>query len=429
MTIDLHNVGSFSASGVEVVISSSDPYITLINSVVNIPLINASQIITTQIPFSFQVASSVPDQHVVVFDLVITDSSGNIWNSTLDIELNAPILGHTSFLIDDTALGNGDGRIDAGETFDLIIDVVNTGHADVMNLIAHLTISSPYITLNTINNNIPALSVNGQYSTIFNVTVSNSVPLGTYADFNFDISDGSYSYNNNFIELIGDLAEDYESGNFTQFSWIIDPDYPWFVDDDQIYEGLNSSRSYAGLPDGEESELSITVDIAAAGDISFWKFTSSEQNEDELKFKINGTKVGEWSGQDVSWSYVSYPCNDIGMNTFKWEYDKNSSNSVGMDCAWIDYIVFPPLAIAQTPIIENQGINLEIFPNPSMGSFNLSFNDSKVHTIEIFDDIGRLILRLDNQVENSSFDLSKYSSGTYTIKVVPEKITYQIIKQ
>ena len=32
----------------------------------------------------------------------------------------------------------------------------------------------------------------------------------------------------------------------------------WLVDNNQVYEGLNSSRSYLGLPDGEESELSIT---------------------------------------------------------------------------------------------------------------------------------------------------------------------------
>ena len=60
---------------------------------------------------------------------------------------------------------------------------------------------------------MPSLLVNGQYSTIFNVTTSAVVPLGTYANFNFEITDGAYSYNTNFIELIGDLAEDYETGD------------------------------------------------------------------------------------------------------------------------------------------------------------------------------------------------------------------------
>ena len=435
MTVDLHNVGLLNANSVNVVISTTDPYVTLTNTTVNIPLINASQIITAPTPFSFQVASPVPDQHTVVFDLTMTDNSGNSWSSTVNVVLNAPVLGHTTFTIDDDALGNGDGRIDDGETFDLIIDVINTGHADISNLIATLAISSPYITVNTVNNNVPSLLVNGQYSTIFNVTTSTVIPLGNYADFAFDITDGAYSYNTNFIELIGDLAEDYETGDFTQFSWIIDPDYPWIVDNTQIYEGLNSSRSFSGLPDDEESELSITVDVAAAGDISFWKFVSSEQSEDELKFKItypnaiSSTKVNEWSGEDVAWSYASFPCDTVGQYTFKWEYDKNWANSVGMDCAWIDYIVFPPLVIAQTNTTQTEGLNFKIFPNPTMGSFNLSFNDSKVHIVEIYDNSGKLISRMDKQENTSSFDIKKYAAGTYTIKVMPEGITYQIVKQ
>ena len=154
-----------------------DPYVTLVNNSVNIPVINASQITTTPLPFSFQVAPLVSDQHSVIFNLTITDNSGNTWNSVLNVVLNAPVLDHTTVTIDDIALGNGDGRIDAGETFDIIIDVLNSGHADISNLIANLTISSPYITINTVNNNISSLLVNGQYSTIFNVTSSSIVPL------------------------------------------------------------------------------------------------------------------------------------------------------------------------------------------------------------------------------------------------------------
>ena len=169
--------------------------------------------------------------------------------------------------------------------------------------------------------------------------------------------------------------------------------------------------------------------MAAPGNISFWKFVSSELNEDELKFKINGVKVGEWSGEDLAWSYVSYPCNIVGQNNFKWEYDKNSSNSEGMDAAWIDYIVFPPLAIASTDIIDIQEVTCKIFPNPTVGSFNISFSDDKCHTIEIYDDIGKLILRIDKQEKIGSFDLRNYTAGIYTIKVMPEGITYKIIKQ
>ncbi len=427
MTVDLHNVGSVIATSVDVVISTTDPYVTLLNSNVNIPFVNASQ--SVSIPFNFQVASFVPDQHIVSFTLNMTDNLGNSWSSIINVVLNAPALDHISFIIDDTLMGNADGRIDPGETFDLVVDVVNKGHADVANLIATLSVSSPYITVNTVNNSISSLSVNGQSSTIFNITTSNVVPLGTYVDFNFEITDGMYSYNTNFIELIGDLAEDYETGNFTQFAWIMDPDYPWVIDNNQMYEGINSSRSYVGLPDGEESELSITVDVAAAGNISFWKFVSSELNEDELKFKINGTKVGEWSGEDATWSYVSYPCDSIGQMNFKWEYDKNSSIAVGLDAAWIDYIVFPPVAISPTNNRDLEDFTCKIFPNPTMGNFNMLFSDDKIHIIEIYDNSGKLVSKMEKQDRILSFNLSNYTAGIYTIKVIPYGLTYQIVKQ
>ena len=67
LTVDLHNVGAVNANSVNVLISTNDPYITLINNSVTIPLINASQVVTSPFPFSFQVASFVPDQHVATF--------------------------------------------------------------------------------------------------------------------------------------------------------------------------------------------------------------------------------------------------------------------------------------------------------------------------------------------------------------------------
>jgi hypothetical protein len=236
-----------------------------------------------------------------------------------------------------------------------------------------------------------------------------------------------YSHNNTFSQTIGIIDEDYETGDFTQYAWVNDPVFPWTIDNSNVYEGVNSARSGV-IPDNEESELSITVDVTAPGDISFFKYVSSEQDYDELKFKINGTKVGEWSGEDVAWSFISFPVS-VGQNTFKWEYEKDGSSISGQDCAWIDYIVFPPIDLGQITNIDEATFNFEIFPNPTMGSFNILFNDNKIHTVELFDVNGKMITTMNNQSENSSFNLKEVASGTYTVKVMPENITYQIVKQ
>ena len=119
----------------------------------------------------------------------------------------------------------------------------------------------------------------------------------------------------------------------------------------------------------------------------------------------------------------------MGTHNFEWEYDKDGSVYYGEDCAWLDYIVFPPIDLGQTTNIDEANFNFELFPNPTMGSFNLTFNDAKNHTVEVFDTNGKRISSLNNQLVKTVVNLTEYSAGTYTIKVMPEAITYQIVKQ
>jgi hypothetical protein len=223
-------VGSVDATSVNVVISTTDPYVILINTSVNIPLITASQIISIPTPFTLQVANNITDQHVVVFNLDMTDNLSNTWSSTINVLLNAPILDHTTFTIDDVTLGNGNGKLDAGETLDLVVDVTNIGHADIANLTATLGCLTSYVTVNSTTSNVASLAVNGQQSTIFNISINANTPVGTLAQFPFDLTDGVYSHNNTFSQTIGIIDEDYETGDFTQYAWVNDPVFPWTID-------------------------------------------------------------------------------------------------------------------------------------------------------------------------------------------------------
>ena len=42
---------------------------------------------------------------------------------------------------------------------------------------------------------------------------------------------------------------------------------------------------------------------------------------------------------------------------------------------------------------------------------------------------GKLIYSVDDQFNSITIDLKTYSAGTYTVKVMPEAVTYQIVKQ
>ena len=428
MDVDVQNVGAGNANSVNVTLSTTDPAVTVITNSATVTTINPSQILSIPTPFTFQVANNITDQHVVVFTLDMTDNLSNTWSSTINVVLNAPVLDHTTLTFNDAVLGNGNGRLDAGETLELIIDATNTGHADIDNLTATLGSLSSYVTVNTTSVNVASLNTNQQQTTVFNITIAGNTPVGTYVEFPYQVTDGVYTHNNTFNAIVGIIEEDYETGDFTNYAWVNDPVYPWVIDNVNIYEGIHSSRSGDGLPDNMVSHLNINVDVAAPGDISFFKFVSSEQDFDYLQFYIDGSKQGEWSGIDNAWSFVSFPVT-VGNHDLEWEYDKDSGLSDGQDCAWLDYIVFPPIDLGQTTNIDEATFNFEIFPNPTMGGFNLTFNDAKNHIVEIYDNAGRIVEKMKDQKGVSSFDIKKYSAGTYTIKVLPEGVTYQIIKQ
>jgi len=131
----------------------------------------------------------------------------------------------------------------------------------------------------------------------------------------------------------------------------------------------------------------------------------------------------------VSWSLASFPVN-VGQNTFKWEYEKDASVAGGQDGAWIDYIVFPPISSTTNPSGNNyQEIDFKIYPNPTMGSFSIVFNDNKKRIINIFDPIGKKIESIEVNDSEINFDISNYQAGMYQITITPDNITYLISKQ
>ena len=69
---------------------------------------------------------------------------------------------------------------------------------------------------------------------------------------------------------------------------------------------------------------------------------------------------------------------------------------------------------------------INIYPNPSNGIFNIE-NDN-ITKIEIFDLVGKLILKQENEFGVSSFDLNQYPAGIYLIKILNKNNQSNTIK-
>jgi glucuronoarabinoxylan endo-1,4-beta-xylanase len=133
------------------------------------------------------------------------------------------------------------------------------------------------------------------------------------------------------------VVETFEKGDFSSFNWKFSGDASWFITSSQSNSGPYSARA-GGIEDDESSTLMLELDCVA-GNISFFRKVSSESGFDCLKFYIDGTERGIWSGR-IDWDEVTFPVT-AGRRTFEWTYSKDSSVSDGDDTAWIDDITFP----------------------------------------------------------------------------------------
>jgi hypothetical protein len=142
---------------------------------------------------------------------------------------------------------------------------------------------------------------------------------------------------------VGEIAETWESGDFSSFEWEQTSSSHWTISDENPYEGLFCARS-GTISDNQTSGLEISMEVSTAGSVSFFRKVSSEAGYDFLEFYIDNTLAEKWSGE-VGWGEFSYPVSQ-GMHTFAWVYSKDAYISNGSDCGWIDFIVFPPCPIA-----------------------------------------------------------------------------------
>ncbi len=374
------------------------------------------------------VKNYIPDQHIVNFDLAISDGSSNNWSGAFTLTLNAPSLSVGSVLIND-ATGNNNGRLDPGETVDVYIVGSNTGHSIATSVQSDLSTTFADITLNTFSTNLGNLnSGGGAANAVFNLTVSPTAVIGTVADLTNILTAGSYTAQKTFYLTIGLVDEDWETGDFTKFDWVQGA-HPWVITGTLPYEGAYAAKSGL-IIDQQVSELSITFTVLANDSISFFAKVSSEPDYDFMKFFIDGTEKGSWSGE-MDWTRVAYPVT-AGSHTFKWTYEKDYSESDGSDCAWTDYILFPPVQMPVSVSNNNNGFNstLNCYPNPFTNQTTISYGFEKSGSVSlrIYDILGQEVATVINGENrqagnyNEVFNAAKLGKGIYhCVLTTPDK--------
>ncbi len=185
LSLTLENVGNIDAENVSAILRTDDVYITITDSTADYGNIPAHQTAVVNDGYSFDVSESLPDGRSIKFDIFSTDGD-SIWYSNFFIPGHAPILAMEDRIIEDPA-GNGNGRIDPGETVDIVISIANNGSSEAYNVLATLSGDGEYI---TINNNIMLYGTIAGGDTAqqsYSVTADPSTPGGYNASFHFNM--------------------------------------------------------------------------------------------------------------------------------------------------------------------------------------------------------------------------------------------------
>lgn len=366
LTVTVKNLGSQVVNSAIMKIMLDDPYIEITDSLEFLGNFNPGEIKTFTDAFTFNVSTSIPDSYDLPFATLITTPTGDVWASSISLQAFAPVLNISGIAVDD---GNN-GGLEPGETADIIISMGNSGGASLSDIVASITTANNFITLNSATFNLDEIEPYGSGQLIFNLTASELIPLGNIVDLSLNLNGGlGYQFSGQVFLLIGQASETFETGNFTSFDWQHGGDAEWMIDNTVPYQGTYCATS-GNIGDNQGSELFLEICVLTQGEISFYRKVSSEDNYDYLYFTVDGVIKGSWEGE-VDWDKVTYEISP-GVHTLKWSYEKDVSVSTGFDCAWVDFITFPPFGD----------------PDPQMmvspGSFEMNIHQNELKTDTLY---------------------------------------------
>jgi len=420
LDVELKNTGGSTSYATTATLSTADTNITITKNTHSWGDIPAFDSIKQNGAFILEVHELIPDQQKVYFNLAMQDTSGNSFNSLITITLNAPSLMIGNYFVDDQN-GNNNGRLDPGETADIVIPTYNTGHCNADNAMAELLCVSGVVAVNNTTYDFNVLTSNSSQNAVFSVTVSTQIPIASNFELEYTVTSGVYQKHKSFFPFIGLVSEDWETGDLSRFSWAQSGNKPWIITNVDPYEGVYCAKS-GTINNYEKSILSISFEVSNDDSISFFRKVSSEEDFDFLKFYIDDNLQDQWSGQK-EWARMIYPVS-AGFHTFKWTYEKDFGSTMGDDCGWIDLINFPPISSAAgvgNEMTDSDKLNFKAFPNPAKDILTISFNSSSncKTSLIIYDNFGREIKQIsessgsNNRQNNISIDVREFKAGVY----------------
>lgn len=422
LDLELTNIGVDIATATGVVLSSSDPYLTLGDVDEFIGDLADSATVALPGAFGFSVATNVPNGHVALLTMHIEFNDTLGYDVPLSIVLQAPKLDATIVSIYDFPNGDSDGRLESGETALVKIRNFNTGASLSPEATGVLSTNSPWLTISPAATLGTIDAETGMVEHVFSVDVSPLAPQVQMAVFNYQLSADAYGATvQTQAFVINPILESFESHNFDAYPWVMGGDKPWVIASPTAYTGAYSSRS-GNITHSQSSTMELSLLVSDTGSVSFARRVSTEENYDWLRFYIDGVEMGAWSGLH-DWEEITYPIS-AGLHTLLWVYEKDNIGSANNDRCWVDDISLPPHQLVVPTNTPEKGLaSLKASPNPTSGNVQISMllEEDQDMLWRVYDITGRLVMEQSAHVRVSAglwsptIDLGGQPSGVYYV--------------
>jgi len=348
LSLTLSNVGSENASDLVITAQTDSEYANVSVGSVSYENINSNQTISID-GFEILVDANVPDGELINVGFFIS-SNEQSW------EMEVPFIAQAPNII----LNSINGSLEPGESSTLEIMLSNTGSAAINYPIISLE-GDMYVTVD--NSGIgnayywDFIELNNQETLSANVTVNMNAPIGYVAELIVHVNNlnGDLDISFPIYYSIGQITENFENGFSNELDWEFYGNQNWSISNSDQYEGYYSAQS-GDVGDNESSSISVTLDVVIDGTIDFYHRVASEYSPsglyfyDGLEFYIDNQMVGQYApteNGETPWVFATFPVQS-GTHTFTWTYTKDGgggSTDMEEDCAWIDYISFPPATL------------------------------------------------------------------------------------
>ena len=424
LDISMINITAFTADSSTAMLRTKDNMITITDSTAFVGKLTANDTLLFDTLFAFDVAPNAVDGHNVELQLYVEDSLGDNWTTKFYVKLFAPNIQIGYAHLDDSQYGNGNGRIDPGETVKMWVDLTNTGSVNASDINCNLATNYTGVSIGSSSFLIDTLKVDSLRTAEFEFTVGSGFSAGDIIKFDFSFNSKSYIGDKQFTQLVGSVDEDFETADFSKFMWESINSNNWQIESSIVYEGLYSARSGV-ISDDDTSALVITLNVLEDDSISFFQRVYTEQSYDNLNFYIDGIFQDHWSGLKP-WKKEQFAIKK-GIHTLKWAYIKDGLVAdTNYDAAFLDMIKFPPTDAwtnVENPKMQLNDIHL--MPNPSTDYTILSFStlDNTKADILLFNSNGQMVklirqnYQTTSRVQEVRIDTQDLSSGIYFISI------------